>query len=543
LPRVGSDPRATSSWDGSRWPRAAKRRSIPNNNNHVREDTMTYLGSNTSCFCSACNSSTAPSRRQFLCTTAAGAVVSSAVSAVGGAITGTARAQPAAAGRPIVIKGGCVLTLDRAVGDFERADVLVERGKISAVAPSIDAPDAEVIDAAHMIVMPGLVDTHRHMWQGILRNVLPDGSLDDYIAVVQKVFGAKYAPDDVYAGDYFSALGAIDSGVTCILDWSHIHNTPEHTDAAVKALGDSGVRAVFGYGNAQTADGRWWEAKGAKYPDDIARLRKQYFSSDDQLVTLAMAAPSGSPEQILPTFKAARDAGARITIHVGVGERGRVGLLEKLNAEGALKSDTTYIHCCTLNDTEWKLIRDTGGTVSIASYVETLMGHGNPPIQKAIDTGIRPSLSVDVETSVPNDFFAQMRTVFSLQKNEVWARRLAGDKNPPKFLTGREVLEFATIEGARANGLERKTGTLTPGKDADIILLRTDRLNVMPMNNAVGAVVTSMGPQNVDTVLIAGKVMKRNGQLVGLDLSRLDRMASEARDRLYANAGVKNARI
>ena len=174
------------------------------------------------------------------------------------------------------------------------------------------------------------------------------------------------------------------------------------------------------------------------------------------------------------TFKAARDVGARISIHVGVGER-RNGLLEKLNAAKALKSDTTYIHCCTLNDTEWKLIRDTGGTISIAGYVEMLMGHGNPPTQKALDTGIRPSLSVDVETSVPNDFFTQMRTVLSLQKNEVWARRLAGDKNPPKFLTAREVLEFATVEGARANGLERKIGTLTPGKEADIILLRTDR--------------------------------------------------------------------
>jgi cytosine/adenosine deaminase-related metal-dependent hydrolase len=496
----------------------------------------------THCACGA--SSATLSRREFLSTGAATAV---AASAVVGAIGDPARAQQSggatAPGRPILIKGGCVLTLDRALGDFEHADVLIERGKVSAVQPNISAPGAEVIDASRMIAMPGFVDTHRHMWQGILRNVLPDGSLDDYIAVVQKTFGANYTPEDVYAGDYFSALGAIDSGVTCILDWSHIHNTPEHTDAAVKALADSGVRAVFGYGNAQTTDGRWWEAKGSKYPGDIARLRRQYFSSDDQLVTLYLAAPSGSPEQILPTFKAARDVGARITIHVGVGERGRAGLLEKLNAEGALKSDTTYIHCCTLNDNEWKLIRDTGGTISIAGYVETLMGHGNPPIQKAIDTGIRPSLSVDVETSVPNDFFAQMRTIFSLQKNEVWARRLAGDKNPPKFLTVREVLEFATVEGARANGLDRKIGTLTLGKDADIILLRTDRLNVMPMNNAVGAVVTNMGPQNVDTVLIAGKVMKRNGQLVGVDFERLNRLGNEARDRLYANAKVKNARI
>jgi 5-methylthioadenosine/S-adenosylhomocysteine deaminase len=492
----------------------------------------------------ATSSSSDVSRRQFLSTGTAGAVAAAAVTA---SVIGPAAAQqpPGAPspGRAILIKNGHVLTLDRALGDFETADVLIEGKTIAAVRPNITAPNAEVIDAARMIVMPGLVDTHRHMWQGILRNVLPDGSLEDYRDVVQRTFGAKYAPDDVYAGDLFSALGAIDSGVTCVLDWSHIHNSPAHSDAAVKALFESGARAVFAYGNGQNETGRYWEIATSKFPGDIARLRKQYFSSDDQLVTLYLAAPSGSPEQVLPTFKAAREVGARITMHAGVGLGGRSGLLEKLAAEKALAADTTYVHCCTLNDTEWKLIRDTGGTVSIASYVESLMGHGIPPIQKAIDTGIRPSLSIDVETSVPNDFFAQMRTAFSLQKREVWERRHAGDPNAPKFLTAREVLEFATIEGARANGLDKKIGTLTPGKEADIIILRTDRLNVMPLNNAVGAVVANMGPQNVDTVVIAGKVMKRNGAMLGINYDRLTRLGDEARDRVYAAAGVKNTRV
>jgi 5-methylthioadenosine/S-adenosylhomocysteine deaminase len=285
---------------------------------------------NPSCFCSACNSSPALSRREFLCTTAATAVAASTVIGTSGE---TARAQQpsgaSASGRAILIKGGCVLTLDRAVGDFEQADVLVEGGKISAVRANISAPNVEVIDASRMIVLPGFVDTHRHMWQGILRNVLPDGSLDDYRNVVQRTFGAKYTADDVYVGDLFSALGAIDSGVTCILDWSHIHNTPDHSDAAVKALAESGVRAVFAYGNPQNETGRYWEMKGHKFPEDIARLRKQYFSSEDQLLTLYMAAPSASPELILGAFKAARDVGARITIHVGVGEFGRNALLEK----------------------------------------------------------------------------------------------------------------------------------------------------------------------------------------------------------------------
>lgn len=483
------------------------------------------------------------SRRRFLCTGAAGAVAAPVIAA---SISSQAAAQPVAGttpGRPILLKDGCVLTLDRALGDFEKADVLIEGTRISAVQPNISAPNAEVIDASRAIVMPGFVDTHRHMWQGIIRNTLADASLDDYRRDVLNTFGPAYRPEDVYAGNLVSALGAIDMGVTTVLDWSHIQNTPEHTDAAIKGLRESGLRALFAYGAPSNGIPRWWEDTRHKFPDDIKRLRTQYFASDDQLVTLFLASPSGPPDQILKAWAAAREVGARISIHVGVGEFGRVALLQRLNESKALKSDTTYIHCCTLNDTEWKLIADTGGTVSIAGYVEMLMGHGIPPVQRAIDNGIRPSLSVDVETSVPSDLFQQMRTVLSLQKNDVWARGLAGQRNLPPFLKAREVLEFATIEGARANGLDRRIGTLTPGKEADVILLRHDRLNVMPMNNAVGAVVSNMGPQNVDTVLIAGKVMKRNGQMIGVDYDRLGKLLSETRDRAFANAKFTLSRV
>jgi 5-methylthioadenosine/S-adenosylhomocysteine deaminase len=494
--------------------------------------------------CACCTRRSGLSRRQFLCS-AAGAALAAPALAAAGADTALAQSRPGAsrAARPILIKGGCVLSLDRAVGDFERADVLVEGSRIAAVRPNISAPNAQVIDASKAIVMPGFVDTHRHMWQGFLRNVLPDGSLQDYFQVVQRKFGANFTPDDVYIAELLSALGCIDAGVTCVLDWSHIHNSPEHTDAAIKGLAESGVRAVFAYGNPQTTTGNWKEAPKHQYPRDIARLRKQYFNSDDQLLTLFLASPGGQPADVMPIWRQAREVGAPITIHVGVGTFGRSAFLEKMHAIEPLKADTTYIHCCTLNDTEWKLIKDSGGTISIAGYVETLMGHGNPPTQKALDLGIRPSLSVDVETSVPNDFFQQMRTVFSLQKNEAWAKRLAGEPNPPAFLTVREVLEFATVEGARANGLARKIGTLTPGKEADIVLLRTDLLNVMPVNNAVGAVVTSMGPQNVDTVLIGGKVMKRNGRLVGVDLNRVSRLGREAQARAYKAAGLPDKRV
>jgi cytosine/adenosine deaminase-related metal-dependent hydrolase len=206
---------------------------------------------------------------------------------------------------------------------------------------------------------------------------------------------------------------------------------------------------------------------------------------------------------------------------------------------GLLKDDTTYIHCTTLNDTEIQMIVDTGGTVSLAAPVEMMMGHGMVPTQKFLDRGLRPSLSVDVETNVASDMFTQMRTVLSLQRALVFERGLAGENNLPPILTARDALEFATIEGARANGLDDRVGTLTPGKEADIILLRTDRINVMPINDPIGAVVWGMDTSNVDSVFVAGKAMKRHGELVGVDLNCTCKLAYESRDYVVRKSGFR----
>jgi 5-methylthioadenosine/S-adenosylhomocysteine deaminase len=253
------------------------------------------------------------------------------------------------------------------------------------------------------------------------------------------------------------------------------------------------------------------------------------------MLTLALAAPGPEFtdfEVSRDHWKLARETGARITTHVGVGSYGQDAKVQEMGEAGLLGPDTTYIHCTTLNDTEIQMIVDTGGTVSLASPVEMMMGHGMPPIQKFLDRGLRPSLSVDVETNVPSDMFNQMRSVVALQRASA---NLEG-KSP---LTTAEVLACATIEGARANGLDSKVGTLTPGKQADLIMLRTDRINVSPLNDAATAVVAGMDTGNVDTVLIAGRVMKRHGELLHVDWPAVKRMATESRDHVVAKSGFK----
>jgi 5-methylthioadenosine/S-adenosylhomocysteine deaminase len=429
-------------------------------------------------------------------------------------------------GRRILLRGGIVLSMDRNVGDFEKADVLIEGKKIAAVGPSLKAA-AEVIDATDRIVMPGFVDTHHHQYQAVLRSLIADALLqDDYNRVINNpgALNAFYQPDDAYIGELLASFSQMRAGVTTSIDLSQVSHSPTHTDACIAGLKESGRRTVFGYSAGQGPANR--------YPQDIVRLRAQYFSSDDQLLTLALHA--GIDAKL---WQVGRQAGVPIVSHATSAES--AAQLIALDRDGLMRADNEYIHCTRFPAALWERIRDTGGKVSIAPAVEMQEGHGIPPFQAALDHGIRPSLSTDVETSMTSDLFTIMRTAFTLQRMFINERRSNGEQNLPVWLTCRDVLEMATIEGARVAHLDHKVGSLTPGKEADIILLRTDDINVFPLNNAPGAVVTLMDTRNVDTVFIAGKITMWKGSLVGVDLKRLRRLADHARDGILRRANYR----
>ncbi|MGH6922743.1 MAG: amidohydrolase family protein [Propylenella sp.] len=439
-----------------------------------------------------------------------------------------------------LIRNATIISVDPAIGDLQHGDILIDGSKIAKIAPSIKADGAEAVDATNRIAIPGFIDTHRHTWESLLRATGPDWSLAQYFTGVRVTMGGLYTPEDNYVANLLGALDALDSGITTLYDWSHNNNSPEHADGSIRGLKDSGIRGVFGYGNANA---EWFPPNTiATNYDDIRRVRKEHFSSDDGLVTMAVAArgPQFTTLDITEQdFLTAREVGVRITVHVGDGLWGLNKPIVQLNSRKLLRDDTTYVHCNTIGDEEYRLIADTGGTGSIAPEVEMQMGHGLPPALRFLKVGIRPSLSIDVVTTVPSDMFNAMRAL--LAGTRLMTHRQALEEKRaihPLPLTSRDVLEFATLQGAKACGLDHKTGSLTPGKEADIVLVSTDSMNLIPMNNPVGAVAEFANVGNVDSVFIAGKARKRNGKLLDIDFAAFRRKVDQHRDALFARAGV-----
>lgn len=426
--------------------------------------------------------------------------------------------------------------MDPAIGNFSQGDVLLEGNRIVSVGARIPAVDAAVIDATGMVVMPGFIDTHHHQFETALRSFLADGVLFsdgrpetryNYFETILQKFAAVYRPEDVYINELYGSLSQLDAGVTTVMDVSQIHHSPEHTDAAIEALRVAGRRAAFGYFEGQ--------ASRTKYPSDAYRIRSRWFSSDDQLVSMVMGG-----EIYLPGHETAwqigRELNVPIALHV-VGPFDMQATFDKLGAQGRFGPDNIFIHMSGMSKAGWRYAADAGAHVSLAVPIEMQMRHGTPPILQALDLGMQPSLSTDVECTMTADSFTQMRSALTLQR--MFANEKALNKESyPKLLTAHDAIRFATIEGAKGLNLAGKTGSLTPGKEADIILLDATSINVKPLNHVPGAVVTLMDRSNVSTVLVAGKIKKWRGKLVGVDLHRLGRQLESSRDYLFKAADI-----
>lgn len=451
----------------------------------------------------------------------------------------------------ILIKNAIVLSQDPAIGELPEADILIEGDRISDVRPGIEAEGADVIDATGNIVIPGFIDTHRHTWETSIRSSAPDYTLGAYFSAILDKFAPNYRADDVLAANRWGAIECANAGITTLVDWSHIMNTADHADAALEGLRDGGIRSVFAFGFPNTSIQAWWfgpDWAGSVERingDEARRLRKDVLSDDNALITMALATRGTNfckEDVVRYEWELARDLGINITVHVAMDRFGYTKMqLRRLKELDLLYPNTTYIHSSHLLDDEWHMVADSGGNVSLAPQIEMQMGHGWAPAQTAEELGIPVGLSSDVATTASADQFTQMHAIFASERGRRHQAAWDADQNDPNdttnLITSRQVLRWATLDGAKVAGIADRTGSITPGKKADLVVIETKSPNVAPVIDPVATVVCAADISNVDTVIVDGRILKRDGKLLAsLDGPRRDVEAS--RDYLVGTFGT-----
>ena len=429
-----------------------------------------------------------------------------------------------------LFQGGTILTLDAKVPNLATGDVLVEGDRIVAVGPALPADGAQLIDAAGHIVMPGLVDAHHHMWLGAMRRMLPN--VDDlfaYIDVVAQQLGAHYRPLDMYLSTRLTAAASLYAGITTVIDACHSSRSPEHTDAALDALAETGIRALHMVGPAMDKG-----ASSAHLPGDLRRLAHKW-NTQGSRVRVGLFGQLN-----LPWWQAARELDMRILTEF-------IGDLAKLSPEfaqpGVLGPHNIFNHCTRVPRETWKLLADAGVNITINPRSDALFGFDDDTFayQQAVDHGLAPALGIDLDTAFGSDMFGEMHALFGQQRSAMRYRRFRGEAGVPAPISVEAVLRAATVNGARAAGLEDQAGTLAPGKQADIIMVRTQGVAVFPVSNAIGTIVQAVERADVDTVMVAGQLRKRAGRLLGIDLARLNAEVTASRDYLIEASGYRNA--
>lgn len=441
------------------------------------------------------------------------------------------------------IRNAHVLSLDPAVGDIPEGDIVVEGGTISRIGRRLRAPGARAIDATGMIAMPGFVNAHLHTWQTGIRGVAGNWSIRQYLDAMHARIAPRYTAEDTYIANLVGALNQIACGATTIFDWCHNNATPAHSDAAIDGLEESGIRAVFGHGSPKpdAAAGAVPYTHIPQPRGEIERLRKGRLSSDEARVTLAMAAlgPDFSTFEVTEhDFRLAREYGLLVSAHTwGAPTRLNRDGYRKLARKGLLGPDHNLVHGNFLGDAELRLLVDRGVSVTVTPEVEMQMSHGTPLTGRLRGLGARPSLGVDVESNVSGDMFTVTRMALQTQRaldNKTVVKATGAPAAEPS-ISPREALEWATVEGARALGMESRIGSLAPGKAADLILVDGGHINLFPVHDPVESVVFHANPSNVDTVMISGRIVKRGGRLRYRGLRAKQEALAESARRILGN--------
>lgn len=429
--------------------------------------------------------------------------------------------------RTVIIKGGFVVSVDPALGD-QQADVRVTGNRIDAVGPGLAeaaSDDVVVIDATGCIVLPGLVDSHVHAWEGQLRGSDPAADFGEYMAITHGGLAEHMTPEDIAIGQRVTAAQAINGGVTTIVDNSHNSRTPEHSDAAIEALRQTGIRAVHAVG-APVAG-----TSGTHLPADLLRLRSDYFSSTDQLLTLRMFDITPSVE----SWTFARNNEIDVVAEMGMW----VPELDAVLDSKLMHPGHTYNHCSGLSSRQWDLIADSGAAVNMVPRSDSHFGLGAfVPVLEAVRRGIQIGLSCDNEISYGYDLFTEMRVLLTIQRGLSFQAEWAGERNVPARFTPTDILRAATLGGARNAGLLDSIGSVTAGKKADLLLLDLDHVHTKPFGSWQGTVVNWANVANVDTVLVDGQVRKWAGRLVGVDYDALVSACESSRERLWGALGA-----
>ena len=446
-----------------------------------------------------------------------------------------------------LIRNGIVVSFAGGDAAPARRDVLIEGDCIAAIDNDIPADGAEVIDASGMIVAPGLVDAHLHTWQTAIRGIAGDWSLMEYGQRLHAGLATAYSPDDIFIATLVGALNQINCGVTTLFDWSHNNPTPEHSDRAIDALLESGIRAVFGHGTPKPKlDAGGVPTSELLHPEDeVHRLRTERLTSEDALVTMAMCIRGpdlASYEACEHDIRLARKYGLISSAHLG----GRMpqnrktpdGLL-RLAAAGLLGPDFNSVHSNKLRDEELDAMTAVGVSFTMTPEVEMQMGHGMPVTGRLLQRGVQPSIGIDIESGIGSEMLWAARFALQLQRGMDNIRVNAGGEEVARVsIPSRQALAWATIEGAKALRMAQRIGSLAPGKQADIILVRADSLNVFPAPLAEETLLYQSHSGNVDSVFIAGEPRKRGGRLVYPRLDERLGQLAESGERLLRQAGI-----